>query len=114
MAREGEIYGELERLGAKLEAGLGDVFSRRNYPTTIARQGSAFSVYFTDHAPRNWRDIALNNDAERDLAYRRAMIEAGVFHFPVTTKQSSISLAHTDDDIERTVAITADVVNRLS
>jgi len=113
MARGGEVYAELERLGAKLEAGLSDVFSRRNYPTTIARQGSAFSVYFMDHAPRNWRDIAMNNDAERDVAYRRAMIEAGVFHFPVTTKQSSISLAHTDDDIERTVAITADVVNRL-
>jgi glutamate-1-semialdehyde 2,1-aminomutase len=50
---------------------------------------------------------------ERDVAFRRAMIEAGIFHFPVATKQSSISLAHTDADIARTVEATADVLDRL-
>jgi glutamate-1-semialdehyde 2,1-aminomutase len=112
-SREAEVYGELERLGARLEAGLNEVFSRKNYATILVRQGSAFSVYFMDHAPKNWRDIALNNDMERDVAYRRAMIEAGVFHFPVATKQSSISLAHTDEDIDRTIAITEDVISRI-
>lgn len=111
--REKEVYGELERLGAKLEAGLREVFSRRNYATTIARQGSAFTVYFMDHAPKNWRDVALHNDNEHDVAYRRAMIEAGIFHFPVATKQSSISLAHTDADIERTIELTDDVLQKL-
>jgi glutamate-1-semialdehyde 2,1-aminomutase len=61
----------------------------------------------------NWRDIALHNDNERDVAYRRAMIEAGIFHFPVATKQSSISLAHTDADIDQTIEITAEVVRAL-
>jgi len=112
-SREAEVYGELERLGARLEAGLNSVFASRNYATTLVRQGSAFATYFMDHAPVNWRDIALNNDNERDVAYRRAMIEAGIFHFPVATKQSSISLAHTDDDIDRTIEITADVVRAL-
>lgn len=112
-SREAEVYGELERMGAKLEAGLHELFSRRNYATTIVRQGSAFTVYFMAEAPRNWRDIALHNDHDRDVAYRRAMIEAGVFHFPVATKQSSISLAHTDADLDRTVSITEDVLNTL-
>ncbi len=111
--RETEVYGELERLGARLEAGLNEIFSRRNYATRIVRQGSAFSIYFMDEAPRNWRDIALNHDHERDITYRRAMIEAGVFHFPVPTKQSSLSLAHTDADVDRTVSITEDVLNTL-
>ena len=102
MSREEEIYGELERLGA-----------RRNYPATVVRQGSAFVVYFMDHAPRSWRDIAMHNDADKDLAYRKALIEAGVFHFPVTTKQGSISFAHTDEDIDRTLEITDEVLNRL-
>ena len=111
--REAEVYGELERLGARMQAGLERVFAERNYPTTIVRQGSAFAVYFMDHAPVHWQDIALNNDNERDVAYRRAMIEAGIFHFPVATKQSSISLAHTDRDIDETVEITADVIRKL-
>lgn len=112
-AREKEVYGELERLGAKMEAGLQQVFSHRNYATTISRQGSAFTVYFMDHTPRNWRDIALHNDNVRDVAYRRATIEAGIFHFPVATKQSSISLAHSDADIERTIETTDRVLRKL-
>ncbi|MBS7701238.1 MULTISPECIES: aspartate aminotransferase family protein [unclassified Chelatococcus] len=112
-AREAEIYGELDRLGARMQAGIQAVFTQRNYPVTFVRQGSAFALYFMDHAPQNWRDIALHNDNERDVRYRRAMIEAGIFHFPAATKQSSISLAHTDDDIDRTIAITEKVVRTL-
>lgn len=50
---------------------------------------------------------------EPDIAYRRALIENGVFHFPVVTKQGSISLAYTDADIDRTIEITEKVVNSL-
>ena len=113
-AREDEIYGKLEALGARMEAGLSAIFARRNYPTTVVRQGSAFVVYFMDHVPESWRDIAINNDAERDVAYRKALIEEGVFHFPVTTKQGSISFAHTEDDIDATLEITARVLDKLS
>lgn len=112
-SREAEIYGELERLGARLQDGLERVFADRNEATTIVRQGSAFTVYFMDHAPVNWQDIAVHNDNERDLAYRRAMIEAGIFHFPVATKQSSISLAHTDRDIDETIEVTRQVIGQL-
>ena len=96
-----------------MEDGLNALFGRRNYPATVVRQGSAFVVYFMDHAPRNWRDIAMHNDADKDVAYRKALIEAGVFHFPVTTKQGSISFAHRDEDIDRTLEITDEVLNRL-
>jgi glutamate-1-semialdehyde 2,1-aminomutase len=112
--REKEVYGELERLGARLEAGLKQVFSTRNYATTIVRQGSAFAVYFMDHAPVNWRDVVLNHDGERDIAFRRALIEEGVFQFPVITKQGSISLAHTDADIDRTIELAEKVVSTLN
>jgi glutamate-1-semialdehyde 2,1-aminomutase len=111
--REAEVYGELERLGARLEAGLNKVFASRPYPTKVVRQGSAFTVYFMDHVPVSWRDIALHHDGNRDIAFRRALIEEGVFLFPVMTKQGSISLAHTDADIDRTIAIVEKVVATL-
>lgn len=113
-SREKEVYSELERLGARLEAGLKQVFSTRNYATTIVRQGSAFAVYFMDHAPVSWRDVVLNHDAQRDLALRKALIEEGVFQFPVITKQGSISLAHTDADIDRTIELAEKVVYTLT
>ena len=111
--RGGEIYAKLESLGARMEQGLNDLFRTRNYPTTVVRQGSAFVVYFMEHAPQNWREIAASNDAARDVAYRRALIEEGVFHFPVTTKQGSISFAHSEQDIDHTLEITERVINRL-
>lgn len=113
MSRGEEIYGELERLGARMEAGLRGLFEPRNYPATVVRQGSAFVVYFMDHAPRNWRDLAMHHDSGKDVAYRNALIEAGVFHFPVATKQGSISFAHRDEDLDRTLEITSEVLNRL-
>jgi len=112
-AREGELYGRLERLGARMEAGLVALLGRRNYPSTVVRQGSAFVVYFMDHAPRSWRDIAEHHDLARDNAYRRALVESGVFHFPVATKQGSISCAHTEEDVDRTLEITEKVLDSL-
>ena len=109
-----EIYAHLEHLGAEMESGLRALFSRVDYPTTIVRVGSAFVVYFMDHEPTSWSAIARNNDAERDVRYRKALIENGVFHFPVTTKQGSISFAHTQADIDETLSITEAVLKRLN
>jgi glutamate-1-semialdehyde 2,1-aminomutase len=110
---EKEIYSHLERLGRRMEEGLRRLFLGRNYPTTVVRQGSAFVVYFMDHAPRSWRDIAEHHDRERDMAYRRALIESGVFHFPCPTKHGCISYAHTESDIEETLEITGKVLQRM-
>ncbi len=113
-SRGAEIYTHLERLGAAMESGLSALFSSRDYPTTIVRVGSAFVVYFMDHEPVSWADIAQHNDAERDVRYRNALIENGIFHFPVTTKQGSISFAHTQADIDETLSITESVLKQLN
>ncbi|MDE0920287.1 MAG: aspartate aminotransferase family protein [Arenicellales bacterium] len=111
--RESEIYTSLETLGERMQSGLEEIFRSRNYPTTVVRQGSAFVVYFMDHAPRNWRDIAMHNDSSKDVAYRKALIEDGIFHFPVTTKQGSISFAHSATDIDETLEKTQHTLNRI-
>jgi len=41
------------------------------------------------------------------------MIEAGIFHFPVATKQGGILLAHTDAAIDETIATTSEVIRQL-
>jgi glutamate-1-semialdehyde 2,1-aminomutase len=109
-SREKEIYGKLEELGQRMESGLNRIFQSQDYPATVVRQGSAFVVYFMDHAPVSWRDIAINNDATLDVTYRKTLIENGVFHFPITTKQGSISFAHTVADIDETLEITARIL----
>lgn len=111
--RHSEIYGHLERLGAKMETGLRTVFETAGIPVSIVRQGSAFVVYFMEKAPENWLEIVRANDMVKDLRYRQLLVENGVFHFPLQTKQGSISFAHTEEDIDQTLNITEGVVSQL-
>ncbi|MNL48270.1 Glutamate-1-semialdehyde 2,1-aminomutase [compost metagenome] len=96
-----------------LETGLNDILSKYNKPFYVARQGSAFCVYFMDHAPKDFHDIALNNDAAFDKEYRHKLIENGIFNFPLPSKQGSISYAHSVADIEETLEKNEQVLSAL-
>jgi len=107
------VYEHVSKLGQILEAGLKDIFSEYDTPFYVARQGSAFCVYFMDHAPRDFHDLAENHDFSLDKEYRLRLIEKGIFHFPLPLKQGSISFAHSIADIDQTLEATQDVVRKL-
>ena len=110
---EKSIYGRLEAIGAKMEAGLTKLFREAGIAATVARQGSAFCAYFMDHLPLDWHDIAQHHDMNLDLRYRKALIEKGIYQFPLPTKQGSISAAHTEADIEQTLEVSAEAIRSL-
>ncbi|GAA4438194.1 glutamate-1-semialdehyde 2,1-aminomutase [Ravibacter arvi] len=107
---EHKVYEHVNALGQMLEDGLQDIFSKSGRPFHVARQGSAFCVYFMDHAPADFHDVLLNHDFAFDKQYRLALIEEGIFNFPLPIKQGSISFAHTTADIEETLEKTKAVV----
>ncbi|MCC6731409.1 MAG: aspartate aminotransferase family protein [Chthonomonadales bacterium] len=107
---EGTLYPRLEALGARMQAGLEAAFAGAGIEACVARQGSAFCAYFMGAAPRCWHHIAERHDMARDVRYRRGLIDRGVYHFPLATKQGSISAAHTEADIDETLAITRDLL----
>jgi glutamate-1-semialdehyde 2,1-aminomutase len=111
--REAEVYPRLEALGRAMEEGLCSLFAEAGWTATVARQGSAFCAYFMDHAPADWHDIATHHDMDRDLRYRRALIERGIYQFPQPTKQGSLSFAHTDEDVALTLERTRDALAAL-
>jgi len=101
-----DVHGRLEQLACRLEEGQKKLLADHGLTATISRIGSAHCVYFMDRAPANWWDIVTGHDFDFDARYRRALVERGIYHFPVPTKQGSISFAHTDDDIDTTLAAT--------
>ncbi|GIW78626.1 MAG: glutamate-1-semialdehyde 2,1-aminomutase [Gemmatales bacterium] len=111
--QENTIYSKLETLGKRMEDGLLSLCRDLGITACVGRQGSAFCLYFMDHHPDNWHDLAEHHDMAKDLQYRRALIDRGVYHFPLPTKQGSISASHTPDDIDETLAITRDVLQSL-
>ena len=101
---ENKVYERLESLGTLFAEGFESIQQQASVPLTLVRQGSAFCIYFMDHAPVDWHDIAQNHDFAADVAMRRSVIEEGIFTFPLATKQWSISTAHTEALIEETLA----------
>lgn len=108
-----DVYQHVDHLGQLLESGLKEIFGQYDRPFYIARQSSAFCVYFMDHAPVDFHDIAVHHDFTFDKEYRLGLIENGIFNFPLPIKQGSISFAHSVQDIEETIEKTKLVVHAL-
>jgi glutamate-1-semialdehyde 2,1-aminomutase len=108
-----DVYGHLERLAQRLEEGQRKLLADHGITATISRIGSAHCVYFADHAPVDWWDLLHSHDFAFDVRYRRALIDRGVYHFPVAAKQGSISFAHTPDDIDATLEATDEALRSL-
>src|SRR5690606_29407044 len=84
-----KVYEHTNHLGEILENGLNDIFNAYDTPFHVARQGSAYCVYFMDHAPVDFHDILNHNNFALDKSYRLKLIEKGIFNFPLPIKQGS-------------------------
>jgi glutamate-1-semialdehyde 2,1-aminomutase len=96
-------YATLEATAADLEAGLARVAAEAGVPITINRVGSILSCFFTAQPVRNFDDVRATNVA----AFKRffaEMLRRGIYLAPSAYEAMFVSLAHTKQDIERTVA----------
>ncbi|HXB52070.1 MAG TPA: aminotransferase class III-fold pyridoxal phosphate-dependent enzyme, partial [Rhizomicrobium sp.] len=103
VANRATLYPRMEALGARIETGIMDIFTRRGITACVARQGSAFSFYLMEKQPSDLHDIIAGHDFNRDVALRRALIQRGVFFVPIATKQCSLSAALSEADVAFTL-----------
>lgn len=109
----GEAYEHIFRLGDEIRQGLREITERLGIQTYVAGFGSVFVIYFMDPPVENYSDL-LRNNAEMDLAFRKGMIERGIFILPKPLKRCHISTAHTDKDIGRTLEAAEHVLAELA
>ena len=93
--RDDTVYEELERLGARLEAGLARF-------GTVQRVGGMLTL-FCHEGPVTSYDDAAACDTERFGALFRHLLDARVYVPPSQFECLFPSLAHTDEDVDRTV-----------
>ncbi|MBI1896160.1 MAG: aspartate aminotransferase family protein [Acidobacteria bacterium] len=103
LENNGEVYAYMASLGRYLEEGLQQALSLNGHDWVISRIGSAFCIYFMNHLPADWHDLAGHHDFALDNAFRAALIRSGIYFFPLATKQCSISAAHTRSDVDQTI-----------
>jgi len=93
--RDPSVYEELERKGLRLEAALSE-YGR------VRRVGAMLTMFMTDRGVRNFED-AQACDTERYGALFRHLLQNGIYVAPSQFEAMFVSLAHSDDDIDRTV-----------
>lgn len=102
---DGEVYRHTDRLGELMQTGLEEILRRRGITAVISRERSAFCLYLMDHRPVDWHDLVSNHPFAADEIMRRELVDQGIYLFPLATKQTSISAAHTKQDIARTLEV---------
>jgi glutamate-1-semialdehyde 2,1-aminomutase len=91
-----EVYTDLERRGARLAAAA-------PAGVTVNRVGSMFTYFFTDGPVTDW-DSAKRCDTQRFARFFHWMLERGVYLAPSQFEAAFLSAAHSDMDIDATIA----------
>jgi len=112
LGRDG-TYERLDELGDRLARGLEEAAARAGVDTYHTRLGSMLCMFFTDRPVRNYQD-ALRCDTDRYARYFHAMLERGVYIAPSQFEAGFVSLAHTEHDIDETVAKAAESLAALN
>ncbi len=96
-------FQHLEALGKRLADGLAQAAQAAGVATFGARVGSVMTTFFTGTPVRDYA-TARTSDTKRYQTFFWAMLGAGVYLAPSQFEAAFVSLAHTEADIDFTVA----------
>jgi glutamate-1-semialdehyde 2,1-aminomutase len=99
---KGNCYEQLEAASALLEVGLKNAAENAGIPVTINRVGSIMSCFFTDRPVRNFADVQ-STDVKQFKRFFAEMLRQGIFLAPSAYEAMFVSLAHTKQDVEKTI-----------
>jgi glutamate-1-semialdehyde 2,1-aminomutase len=107
------VYDELERKAKKLVDGIVAAAKKHGIPITGDYAGGMFGWFFTDGPVRNFGD-AKKADSALFGRWHRMMLERGVYLAPSMYEAGFMSCVHTDEDIDKTIAIADEVLAQLA
>lgn len=97
-------YRDLESHGKLLQEGLEKVVQEKNIPLRVNRVGSMFSFFFTDKSVSNAEQARLA-DRQKFTEVFHHLLANGIYLAPSPFEAGFISLAHTEEDIKRTIQV---------
>ncbi|MFM7438643.1 MAG: glutamate-1-semialdehyde 2,1-aminomutase [Snowella sp.] len=105
-------YEYLEKITQKLSKGLLQVAKETGHAVCGGSISAMFGMFFTGGPVHNYED-AKKADTAKFGRFHRGMLERGVYLAPSQYEAGFTSLAHTDADIDRTLAIAKEVLSNL-
>src|SRR6185295_14899074 len=110
--REPSVYEQLEAASKKLCDGLADAAGEAGVKTVTNRVGSMWTSFFTDEPVVDW-DTANKSDRQRYGKFFHALLEEGVYLAPSQFEAGFVSLAHTDEVIDKTIEAARKAIHKL-
>ncbi|MEH1927350.1 MAG: glutamate-1-semialdehyde 2,1-aminomutase [Nostoc sp.] len=105
-------YEYLERITKKLADGLLQIAKETGHPVCGGQISAMFGLFFTSGPVHNYED-AKKSDTAKFGRFHRGMLERGVYLAPSQFEAGFTSFAHTEEDIEQTLAVARDVMSSI-
>lgn len=105
-------YDYLERITKKLADGLIQVARETGHEACGGNISGMFGMFFTNGPVHNYED-AKASDTAKFGRYHRGMLEHGIYLAPSQFEAGFTSIAHTEEDIERTLQAAREVMSGL-
>lgn len=102
MLRRPHTYQVLEEKANKLAQGLTQAAEKTGAKVHFNRVGSMMCGFFTSKKVIDYQ-TALTSDTDKYSKFFWAMLERGVYFAPSQFEAAFVSIAHTDEDIVKTV-----------
>ncbi len=111
------IFDYLEALSDRLAAGMERIIEEgdgdNSWPLCWNRVGSMGSLFFTPGPVTGW-ESASAGDADHFTRWFHGMLQRGIYLAPSPYEAGFLSASHTEEDIERTLAATAEALHGVS
>ena len=107
-----DVYDTLEARSRRLAEGLADAAEAAGISAVFNRVGSMLGMFFTASPVADFED-ARTSDLARFSCYYQGMLAEGIYLAPSQFEAGFVSLAHTEADIDQTIAAAAKVLGRL-
>ena len=114
--REIQKPGFYEALSAKtqrLMQGLQSAADAAGLPFCTDSQGGMFGFFLMNELPQNYQQV-MKTDGARFNKLFHGLLDGGVYIAPALYEAGFVSAAHTDADIDQTIAVAAEVFRTLA
>ena len=101
------IYQELKQKADYLRRGMEDIKEEINLPLSINQVGSLLSLFFTDKRVVDY-ESASASDTELYAEYFQHMLQNGIYIAPSQYEAIFVSLAHSKEELDRTLNVMED------
>ena len=104
-------YKKLEDKATNLLQGMKNVFDVNDIPFSVNQLGGMFGFFFSEKLPKNFKDVVKTND-KHFKNFLNQCIENGIYFAPSKFEAGFISTKHTKTEINNTIMITKNIINK--